>query len=248
MPDDLILRRCKEYVEATCLNQPHICACCGKGRFGEVLKYIEILFTCKALPRNLELLRLTDPFIVKHCIIQQMSSEFVFGHTLLDGLMLLKEGVRDGLDGKSAGFCTDCYNSLGRSELPKFSLKNGLYRGHLPKRFRDLTWVEEMIGSLYRNTAHVTRLFGSNKQEMNAQDVPRVLRGNTCAHETNVLSTAECLPRTPENINGMISVVFVGANKLRWVSRKRKIGIVITLTGPTSYSLTSESRVPIHRI
>jgi len=37
---------------------------------------------------------------------------------------------------------------------------------------------------------------------------------SSCAHEMNVISTASILPRTPTDVNGMLSVVFVGAGKL----------------------------------
>ncbi|KAF6743600.1 hypothetical protein DFP72DRAFT_745583, partial [Ephemerocybe angulata] len=106
------------------------------------------------------------------------------------------------------GLCTPCLTSLRHNKIPQFALRNNLYRGRLPTEFRDLTWVEEMACSVYRNTAHVTRLFNSS-----APDQPTVLHGNTCAHEMNVVSTARVLPRTPADINGMLSVVFVGPGK-----------------------------------
>ncbi|KZT40205.1 hypothetical protein SISSUDRAFT_975567, partial [Sistotremastrum suecicum HHB10207 ss-3] len=101
--------------------------------------------------------------------------------------------------------CHDCRSSLMRSKIPRFSLRNGLYRGSLPHDLRDLTWVEEMCCAVYRTTAHVTRLF---------QDGLKV-HGNTCAHDTNIVSTAEVLPRTPADVLGQLTVVFVGAGEIR---------------------------------
>ncbi|KIO26175.1 hypothetical protein M407DRAFT_24508 [Tulasnella calospora MUT 4182] len=46
--------------------------------------------------------------------------------------------------------------------MPLFALANNLFRGSLPDRFQDLTWVEEMVCSTYRMTAHVTRLYQSS--------------------------------------------------------------------------------------
>jgi hypothetical protein len=94
--------------------------------------------------------------------------------------------------------------------VPRLALANNLYRGQLPDEFKDLTWVEEMVCSIYRNIAHITRLFNST-----ADDQPTVLHGNTCAHEMNVVSTARVLPRTPSDINGMLSIVFVGPGKFQ---------------------------------
>ncbi|KIJ25887.1 hypothetical protein M422DRAFT_192898, partial [Sphaerobolus stellatus SS14] len=119
-----------------------------------------------------------------------------------------KDGVFSVSNGVGIDLCGECHSALVQARVPKFALKNGLYRGHLPPQFADLTWIEEMVCSIYRNTAFVIRLFDSS-----SESVPRVFKGNTCAHEMNFLSTAKCLPRTPEDINGMISVVLVGTNK-----------------------------------
>ena len=69
----------------------------------------------------------------------------------------------------------------------------------MPEEFRDLTWIEEMVCAKYRNTAHVTRIYGSSDPSQ-----PRVFHGNTCAHEMNVLSTATVLPRTVADMNDII--------------------------------------------
>ncbi|KAH7903416.1 hypothetical protein BJ138DRAFT_987617, partial [Hygrophoropsis aurantiaca] len=87
--------------------------------------------------------------------------------------------------------CSDCAQSLSKAKIPHFALANKLYRGLIPDRFSDLTWVEEMVCSIYRNTAQVTRLYQSSDPSQ-----PRVLHGNTCAHEMNIVSTATVLPRT----------------------------------------------------
>ncbi|KAF8521354.1 hypothetical protein JB92DRAFT_3278850 [Gautieria morchelliformis] len=108
-------------------------------------------------------------------------------------------------DGSTKVFlCLDCQSSLTHEKLPRFALKNDLYRGRLPEEFADLSWVEEMVCSIYRNTAHVTHLYNSSDPCQ-----PRVFHSNTCAHDMNVLSVADTLPRSPADLNGMLSVVFV---------------------------------------
>ena len=104
--------------------------------------------------------------------------------------------------------CSECLTALNRCRVPRLSLANYFYRGKLPDEFDCLTWVEEMVCAKYRNTAHVSRIFGSCDPAQ-----PRVLHGNTCAHEMNVLSTASVLPRTFTDVNDMLTVVFVGAGK-----------------------------------
>ncbi|KAG1768401.1 hypothetical protein EDD22DRAFT_732971, partial [Suillus occidentalis] len=105
--------------------------------------------------------------------------------------------------------CTDCYCSLTHAKVPCFVLANNLYHGSLPDQFQDLTWVEEMVCALYQNLAHVTCLYWSSDPAQ-----PFVFHGNTCAHETNLLSIVKVLPCTPADINGMLTIVFVGATKL----------------------------------
>ena len=76
-------------------------------------------------------------------------------------------------------------------QLPKFALKNNLYRGVLPDDLSDLTWVGEQVCALYCSTAIVNRLYGSD-------DVSQlhIYRGNTCAFAQNMISTATKLPFT----------------------------------------------------
>jgi hypothetical protein len=120
--------------------------------------------------------------------------------------------------------CAECSSSLSRSVLPRCTWVNGLFRGELPQVFKDLTWVEEMMCSIYRINAVVTRLF------YNANDKdPNVLHGNTCAHAMNVLSTASVLPRTLSDMNNMLTVVFIGPVlkldklKTQFLVRKTKV-------------------------
>ncbi|KAF8223882.1 hypothetical protein L208DRAFT_1128042, partial [Tricholoma matsutake] len=44
---------------------------------------------------------------------------------------------------------------------------------------------------------------------------PHVFHCNTCAHDMNIISTASVLPRTPDHIDKMLSVVFIGPGKYK---------------------------------
>ncbi|KAG2356434.1 hypothetical protein BDR07DRAFT_1453399 [Suillus spraguei] len=107
--------------------------------------------------------------------------------------------------------CADCFTALSKdNRVSRFALANNLYRGEFPKYFEDLTWVEEKICAIYSITAHVTRLFQSSDPLQ-----PKVFHGNICAHDMNVVSTASVLPRTPADINGFLSIIFVGPGKFK---------------------------------
>ncbi|KAG2108181.1 uncharacterized protein F5147DRAFT_577018, partial [Suillus discolor] len=125
--------------------------------------------------------------------------------------MLDKSGIQFvGTTSKAGGFniCPDCRSSLFKRKIPWLALANDLYRGPLPEQFADLTWVKEKVCALYCIMAHVTHLFQSLDPTQ-----PRVFHGNTCAHEMNTMLTATVLPRTPTDVNGFLSVVFIGPEK-----------------------------------
>ncbi|THU80872.1 hypothetical protein K435DRAFT_601991, partial [Dendrothele bispora CBS 962.96] len=106
--------------------------------------------------------------------------------------------------------CSDCENSLEKGKRPVYSLSNFNMRGNLPYEFHDVTFAEEMVCAIYRNTSHVSRLFQSNDERDS-----RKLYGNTCAFEANVLDVARKLPRTPSYICKYLTVVFVGPGQLK---------------------------------
>ncbi|KAF8577717.1 hypothetical protein K439DRAFT_1649016 [Ramaria rubella] len=154
----------------------------------------------------------------------------MFNDDVLDGLMLARDGLEPISDGGTRVFlCPECYASLNRSSIPHLSLKNRLYRGILPDQFTDLTWVEEMVCSIYRNTAHVTRLYESIDASQ-----PHVFHGNTCVHKMNVISTADCLPRTPADINGPCKF---DPDKLGNIFHVRKKKIWLFLTWLKRYNI-----------
>jgi hypothetical protein len=60
-----------------------------------------------------------------------------------------------------------------KNTLPKYSLANSLYRGRLPSKFANLSWV--VVVSIDQSIC--------NQDEQNAQ----VFKGNTCAFEMNII-------------------------------------------------------------
>jgi hypothetical protein len=66
------------------------------------------------------------------------------------------------------------------------------------------------VCAIHSNTATITRLYQSSDPSQ-----PRVFHSNTCAHEMNVNSTANVLPRVPADVNDLLSVVFIGSGKFK---------------------------------
>jgi len=124
--------------------------------------------------------------------------------------MLSDAGMSEVDGGWEIRICDWCNSHLSKrpQQMPKFALKNNLYRWFLPEHLKDLTWVEEQVCALYRSTAFVTRLYGSDDVAQ-----PHKFRGNTCAFAQNTISTAKKLPRTPADVNDLLSVVFTGVSE-----------------------------------
>ncbi|KAG1855287.1 hypothetical protein F4604DRAFT_1590812, partial [Suillus subluteus] len=124
--------------------------------------------------------------------------------------MLYRVGIVDCTSDQVRLFlCALCRASLSKPDsVPRLALANNLYRGQLPVHLQDISWVEEKICAIYCVTAHVTRLFQSSDPAQ-----PKVFHGNTCAHNMNIVSTAPVLPCMPSDINGLLSIIFVGPGK-----------------------------------
>ena len=137
-------------------------------------------------------------------------NEFQFTDSHLNGLVLNPDGLQVSEKGTTLLVCHPCHAYLPRSLMPRFALANKLYRGHLPEEFKDLTWIEECVCAKFSNTAVVTRLYQSSDPSQ-----PAVFHGNTCAHEMNVDSTATMLPSTPADVNGLLSIAFIGPLKFK---------------------------------
>jgi hypothetical protein len=201
-PQHVVLDCCRNYFDATVWTKPQTCAVCARARTGTKSKWLLVPFTDCALPL-LNILRIpaTSPL--------HDTEPFVFQHLALNNTMLHSDGIHVVEGGVKLCICYDCYTPLSATppRVPKFALKNNLYRGSLPNHLLDITWVEEQVCALYRSTAIVTRLYGSDDPSQ-----PHVFRGNTCAFAQNTVSTAQKLPRTPSDVNDMLSVVFTGPN------------------------------------
>jgi len=218
VPQHVIVDCCRNYFNGTIWTKPQTCAVCARARTGAKPKLLLLPFTDGSLPLlNVLHIPATSPL--------HDTDPFLFQHPALNNIMLTSDGIHSVEGGVKICVCYDCYTPLSAtpSRVPKFALKNNLYRGSLPFHLADLTWVEEQVCALYRSTALVTRLYGSDDPCQ-----PHVFRGNTCAFAQNTLSTAKKLPRTPSDVSDMLSVVFTGPSEkvpescLKHVFRVRK--------------------------
>ena len=199
--DDVVFHCLEDYRLATIWEPPLVCSVCGL----LCRNIINVNIRADNVPSlNFVSLQVSDYFISSH-------EDFRYGIHVLDGAILDTHGFKDrSTDGVIIQICSECHSSLEKNNMPRLALANHLYRGTPPAEFKDLTWIEEMVCAKYRTTAHITRIYQSSDPAQ-----PKVFHGNVCAHDMNVVSTAAVLPRTPTDINGMLSVVFIGPGKLK---------------------------------
>ena len=214
--DDVVYQCLASYQEHTIWNLPRLCCVCRLNH--EVIIETSISTVCKC-PLDFSVLHVKDPFITD-------LTAFQYGFDAIDNSVLDRKGFKQHDEfGIVLQICSECLSALKQNRVPRLSLANYFYRGILPDEFADMTWVEEMVCAKYRNTAHVSRIYGSSDPSQ-----PKIFHGNTCAHEMNVLSTASVLPRTVSDVNDMLTIVFVGAGKFdpnclrqMFTIRKRKV-------------------------
>ena len=202
VPRNIVCESLNAYYEGSQWSTPQVCCVCSR-RQHDVEMHDVVLNADSELPDYLSILRNDDESLFP-------DEEFQFTDPRLNGLVLDPNGLQIGLEHTKLQVCHPCNGYLPRSVMPRYALANKLYRGRLPKDFQDLTWIEERVCAIYSNTAVVTRIYQSSDPSQ-----PAVFHGNTCAHEMNVGSTAAVLPRTPSDVNGLLSVVFIGPSKFK---------------------------------
>jgi hypothetical protein len=89
----IIFKRLNEYFQGTLWTVPPPCVVCSRQIHETDVTSVIVNSDTFTLPHHLDMLLITDLFIIQHCIIQCNSAQFVFGHKALDGLMLYKSAV-----------------------------------------------------------------------------------------------------------------------------------------------------------
>ena len=202
VPKDVVYGCLNAYYEGSQWTMPPVCCVCSRRQHGVEMHDV-VLNVSEELPDYLSILRNEDESLFP-------DDEFLFTDPRLNGLVLDPDGLHVNEERTTLRVCHPCNGYLPRSLMPRYALANKLYRGRLPEEFRDLTWIEERVCAKFSNTAVVTRLYQSSDPSQ-----PAVFHGNTCAHEMNVNSTAVVLPRAPPDVNGLLSVVFIGPSKFK---------------------------------
>ncbi|KAE8231098.1 hypothetical protein CF326_g3896 [Tilletia indica] len=188
------------------------CAVCARRTFTEDVFYTKTHLQCKRVPisqLSLDILRITDPFILGH-----PGDHFTFGADELDGLALDANGVHITETSTELDVCDECRQYLNKAKLPPAALANGNIRGHLPESLRDCTWLEERLCAKYLASAYIVRLYDFTAPGAPAER-PRVMKGHSCAFPLNTVATAARLPWSFDDGGPLLSCIVIGPRKPR---------------------------------
>ena len=202
VPKDIVYECLNAYYQGTRWMTPAVCCVCSRRQHDVEICDI-VVRADEEIPGYFSILRNEDVSLFP-------DDDFHFADARFNGLVLDPDGLQVSAGLTTLHVCLPCHGYLPRSLMPRFALANRLYRGRLPQEFRDLSWIEERVCAKHLTTAIVTRLYQSSDLAQ-----PTMFHGNTCAHEMNVVSTADVLPRAPSDVNGLLSVVFIGPFKFK---------------------------------
>jgi hypothetical protein len=158
--EDTIFLCLQRYYEWTSVSVPLSCAVCSRARVTAPVTRLML----SDVTDDFEVLRVDRPASL--CLhAQDLDTELVHADPRVNGLMLDADGMElSNDDGRYLNICNDCLYDISRRRMPRYALANQLNRGYLPVTFEKLTWVEEMVCSIYRTNAVVTRLFHSSNE------------------------------------------------------------------------------------
>ena len=145
-----VIRSClQRYYERTAVTVPLLCAVCSRARVAAPVTKLVL----GDVTDNFEILRIDRPVSV--CLqADDLDVDLIHENPHVNGLMLDKAGM--GVSSDWEGYlhiCNDFLQGISQGRVPRYALANRLNRGHLPIEFDGLTWVGEMVCSIYRTNA-----------------------------------------------------------------------------------------------
>ena len=146
-----------------------------------------------------------------------------------DDVVLYEAGLRHDLDRKKRSLirchiCTDCWTSLAKEKVPKFSVANKVWIGDVPKELQGLTIPEQRLIALYRHNSCIVKLHSSFHSAATAQSA---IKGNCISFPQDVVNIATSLPLQLEDLCDSLKIIFVGCrvpdrNQLKYVLTVRR--------------------------
>ncbi|CAF1021874.1 unnamed protein product, partial [Rotaria magnacalcarata] len=152
--------------------------------------------------------------------------------TCINGMLFYEAGLRKTVDRKKRSLihcdvCTECWSSLAKEKIPKFSATNKVWMGDIPKQLQGLTIPEQRLIALYRHNSCIVKLQSPFHSTSTAQSA---LKGNCISFPQDVINIATTLPLELDDLCDSLKIIFVGSrmpqrNQLKHILtvRKKKI-------------------------
>lgn len=120
--------------------------------------------------------------------------------------------------------CTECWSSLAKEKVPKFSAANKVWMGDVPKQLQGLTIPEQRLIALYRHNSCIVKLTSSFHATSTAQSA---LKGNCISFPQDIINIATTLPLELDDLCDSLKIIFVGSraphrNQLKNILTVRK--------------------------
>ena len=127
--------------------------------------------------------------------------------------------------------CMECWSSLTKEKIPKFSVANKVWVGDVPPELQGLTIPEQRLIALYRHNSCIVKLRSSFHSVSTAQSA---LKGNCISFPQDVVNIATTLPLELDDLCDSLKIIFVGShtpdrNQLKRIITVRKTKVAAAL-------------------
>ncbi|CAF1507417.1 unnamed protein product, partial [Adineta ricciae] len=166
----------------------------------------------------------------------KQSSETKASFICVNGIVLYRKGLHHNFDRRKRSvvhcdICMECWSSLTKEKIPKFSVANKVWVGDVPPELQGLTIPEQRLIALYRHNSCIVKLHSSFHSASTAQ---AALKGNCISFPQDVVNIATSLPLKLDDLCDSLKIIFVGSripnkNQLKRILTVRKTKVAAAL-------------------
>lgn len=142
------------------------------------------------------------------------SPSYKSSFTIINNTVLYEKGLRRDIDKRKrflihCNVCTDCWSSLSKEKIPKFSVANKVWIGDIPKELQGLTIPEQRLIAMYRHNSCIVKLQSPFQSSVTAQSA---IKGNCISFPQDVVNIASTLPLEIEELCESLKIIFIGCH------------------------------------
>ena len=177
----------------------------------------------------------------------------------VNNIIFYKAGVHKAVDkGKRSLFhcnvCTECWSSLTKEKIPKFSAANKVWMGDVPKQLQELTIPEQRLIALYQHNSCIVKLYSSFHATSTAQSA---FKDNCISFPHDVVNIVTILPLELDELCDSLKIIFVGSrapnrDQLKHILtvRKKKVLEALQWLSPNNplYRCVQINQSAIHKL